>query len=385
MGTITRRDNGKYQVKIRRDGSSLSKTFKSFEDARRWERAREVELDHGVDFSAQLELRQITLGQLAQRWIEEILPDRPSARYEGPEVRRLLEDPISEKSLAHLTKADFRGLLKRLKTTLTARGTPPSPDTVIRKWSVFRTVINHIRDEWDYGHWPHPMKGIRLPKPSPWRIRRREPADIRRVVAAWHPSNRELVVGDDGSIGWRPFKDSRARGGCRNGYIRLIVRLSWETATRRSELLSVRVENIDFKKRELWLEQSATKNKEGRRVPLSAMAIKLIGRALRQPGRVQDEKLLFPVSLNAFKCAWRGIRKRARLTEADIRFHDGRREAISRGIDAGLSLPQVIGLSGHKDFRSLRRYCEPDLGIISAALDTRRARERSAKQAKAAA
>lgn len=52
MGTITRRKNGHYQVKIRRGGSSFSRAFQSLDDARRWERAREVDLDRGVDFRA---------------------------------------------------------------------------------------------------------------------------------------------------------------------------------------------------------------------------------------------------------------------------------------------------------------------------------------------
>lgn len=375
MGTITRRKNGHYQVKIRRDGSSLSKTFVCLDDARRWERAREVELDHGVDFSAHLELRRITLRELVQRWIDEVLPDRKSARYEGPEAEYLRNHRLSAKVLSNLAKADFRTLLAEMKGTPTVRGTLPSPDTIIRRWSVYRTIINYIRDEWDYGHWPHPMQGIRLPKPRPHRERRWESTDIRRLIAAWRISKRDLVIAGDGSISWRTFKNPRARGGCRNRYVPLIVRLAWETSSRRSELLSIRVENIRLDEKRLWLECSATKNGEGRWVPLTRVAVNLIQRAMRQPDRAEDEELLFPVTLNAFRCAWRILRRKARLTDADIRFHDGRREAISRGIDAGLSLPQIVALSGHKDLRSARRYFAPDLTAITDMIDSHRVRK----------
>lgn len=375
VGTITRRKNGHYQVKIRRDGSSLSKTFQCLEDARRWERAREVDIDRGVDFTTQLQLRNVTLRELLERWVDEVLPGRPSERYERPEILRLLDHPLTAKPLSRIVKADFRALLKKLEETHTIRGKPPSPDTVIRKWSVYRAAINYIRDEWDFGHWPHPMAGISLPAPSPPRDRRWEATDIRRLVAAWRISKRELVIADDGAVTWRPFADTRARGGCRNRYIPLIIRLAWETSARRSELLSIRVADIHLDQRRLRLARSATKNGEARWVPLTKVAINLIRRAMRQPGRSADEPLLFPVSVNAFKCGWRNIQRKARLTDADIRFHDGRREAISRGIDAGLTLPQVIALSGHKDLRAAKRYFAPDLLAITETIDAHRVRK----------
>ena len=45
-----------------------------------------------------------------------------------------------------------------------------------------------------------------------------------------------------------------------------------------------------------------------------------------------------------------------RANVEDLRFHDLRREAISRFFEKGLSIPEVALISGHKDVRMLFRY-----------------------------
>ena len=39
-----------------------------------------------------------------------------------------------------------------------------------------------------------------------------------------------------------------------------------------------------------------------------------------------------------------------------LRFHDLRHEAVSRFFEAGLSIPEVALMSGHRDTRMLMRY-----------------------------
>jgi integrase len=51
---------------------------------------------------------------------------------------------------------------------------------------------------------------------------------------------------------------------------------------------------------------------------------------------------------------WNRLVKRAGIQ--DLRFHDLRHEAVSRLFEAGLSVPEVALISGHKDYRMLARY-----------------------------
>ena len=42
----------------------------------------------------------------------------------------------------------------------------------------------------------------------------------------------------------------------------------------------------------------------------------------------------------------------------DLKFHDLRHESISRLFEAGMSIPQVMSISGHKTAGQLFRYIQ---------------------------
>ena len=129
-------------------------------------------------------------------------------------------------------------------------------------------------------------------------------------------------------------------------YLRPIVLLAVETAMRRGELLSLTWSNLDLDEQLAYLPE--TKNGEKRTVPLSPVAQDILNSLPRSAQKV------FPTSANAVRLAWERVKRRARI--ADLRFHDLRHEAISRLFEAGLSLPEVALISGHKDPRMLLRY-----------------------------
>ena len=66
---------------------------------------------------------------------------------------------------------------------------------------------------------------------------------------------------------------------------------------------------------------------------------------------------IFPVTANAVRLSWQRLRKRAGLP--DLRFHDLRHEAVSRLFEAGLSVPEVAMVSGHRTPAMLFRYTHP--------------------------
>jgi integrase len=68
----------------------------------------------------------------------------------------------------------------------------------------------------------------------------------------------------------------------------------------------------------------------------------------------RNNDLLFPLTANAVKLAWRRLARRTKLD--DLHFHDLRHEAISRFFEKGLSVPEVALISGHRDVRMLFRY-----------------------------
>jgi integrase len=115
---------------------------------------------------------------------------------------------------------------------------------------------------------------------------------------------------------------------------------------RRSEILSLRWENIDHEYAIATLPD--TKNGSKREVPLTAKAKQVLKSLSIQGDHV------FPTSDCAVRHAWDRLVKRAGIK--DLRFHDLRHEAVSSFFEMGLSVPEVALISGHKDYRMLARY-----------------------------
>jgi integrase len=105
----------------------------------------------------------------------------------------------------------------------------------------------------------------------------------------------------------------------RNTYIAPIVALTIETGLRRREVLELTWRNVDLHKGVAYI--PLTKTGVPRKIPLTPKAIPIISNLDR------DDERLFPITMNAFKLAWRRVQERAGLK--DLRFHDLRHEALA--------------------------------------------------------
>ena len=132
-----------------------------------------------------------------------------------------------------------------------------------------------------------------------------------------------------------------------NPHIWPIVVFAIETGMRRGEILGLTWDNIDLKRRTVFL--PLTKNGSSREIPLSTKAVCVL-----QQQRTRTDTHPFPVNSNAFRLAWDRLRGRAGIN--DLRFHDLRHEAISRFFEMKLTIPEVALISGHKDVKMLFRY-----------------------------
>lgn len=128
-----------------------------------------------------------------------------------------------------------------------------------------------------------------------------------------------------------------------------VVILAWETAMRRSEILSITPRMINANTRTVHLTQ--TKNGEARDVPLSPMAVKILGEQLEHK---RPEELLFPLEPHSVSTAFRRACLRAGVT--GVCFHSLRHTCITRYAEKGLNTVQLQCISGHKDITMLARY-----------------------------
>ncbi len=158
---------------------------------------------------------------------------------------------LARRSLAAVRSADVAKLRDEwLKTHKSA--------TVLRRLAVLSHVFTIARKEWGMEGLLNPVELIRKPQVSNARTRRistqaSSPADA---------SGAERRLGDE---------VERILAATGSDILPAIVRLAIETAMRRGEIVSLRWEHVDLKRRVAHL--PSTKNGSSRDVPLSSKAV----------------------------------------------------------------------------------------------------------------
>ena len=314
MATI-RKLRGKWQAQVRRKGMApRAKSFASKQDAERWARDLEAQLDRAGALPDTRLAEGTTLADVLTRYRDEITPKKRSAVSERARIAGILRRPICHRTLTVLSTAD-------LSSYRDGRLLEVAPATVVRELNLLSHAIDTARRDWGIHLVQNPCKLVRRPSPPRGRTRRLTGDEEQRL----------LVAADAGRV----------------AYLRPLITLAIETGMRRGELLGLEWKHVDLDTRVAHL--PLTKNGESRDVPLSTRAVDTL-KALQtgKGGRV------FVVAPNAVRLAWERLVRRAGL--ADLRLHDLRHEAVSRLFERGFNVVEVSSISGHKELRMLQRY-----------------------------
>ncbi|NUX98795.1 tyrosine-type recombinase/integrase [Paraburkholderia youngii] len=321
MGTITQRENGKWQVKIRRAGTkAISATFHTYEDAKAFERQQEHKVDKGV--LGQLDGTP-TLSQIITRYLTEVTPSKKGADSEEWRLKAIQRHWIGSTQVGKLTStivAKWRD--ERLQG---ADGRPVSGSTVNREMNLLHHVLETARKDWGIGTAVNPVSEVRRPKNNPSRDRR--------------------LTDEEKAVLLEACRDTR------KPYLPQIVELALETAMRQGEIVSLMIEQVDLKDSVVSLKAGATKTDEARTVPLSTRANAILKEAIgdRTEGRVWPG-----LTSEAVKKAF--IRARERAGIENVKFHDTRHDATTSFVELGLTDTEVMSITGHKTQSMMRRY-----------------------------
>ena len=347
MATITRRGDAQWQAKVRLSGfPTQSRTFLYKDDAERWARATERELETS-GFVDRREAERTTLGALLEQYRREITPHKKSAVIESVKIGVILKDPtlpgITMAALGSAAIAAWRD--RRLQVVTGA--------TVNRELDVLSTVINHARREWNI-HIENPVPLVRRPEKARARDRRLSAEEERYLLQA---------------LGNAPRKaDGTFAKAARNPWLVSVFRLAIESAMRRGELLALDWKHVDLKAQTAHLPD--TKNGDPRTVPLSTRAVAVL-KALPKP----HNGPVFPLTPMALRKGFTRAIERARQIHAadckaarrrpspsflaDVHFHDTRHEAASRLAEKLSNILELSAVTGHRDLRMLKRYYHP--------------------------
>ena len=326
MATISQRESGRWQAKVRRQGQSpLSRTFKTKVDAEAWARRLESEQERGV-WRDSTEAERVTLAEVLDRYERECTMLKKGSVQEASIVRILCDEPIAKLSMARIRSQDVAELRDAWLDADYA------PATVVRRLAVLSNAFNVARREWGMESLANPVELVSKPRIANARNRRVSDAEIDAICAA--TESLELPS---------------------------IVRLAVESAMRRGELCGLRWEHIDLGERTAHLPH--TKNGQSRDVPLSPSALEVL-RGL--PRRIDAR--VFGMARDSVTQAFDRATQRAGVD--DVVLHDLRHEAISR-LASTFQAHELAKITGHRDMRMLLRYYHPRAADLAKKMPSR--------------
>ncbi|MEQ1816795.1 MAG: site-specific integrase [Nitrosomonas sp.] len=317
MATITKTQSNTFKVQIRKAGiPAITKTYKTKADAQKWARLIESEMDRGIFINRQ-EADRITIGELIDRYIQEVTPLKRSAKNDKQRMLFLKKHfghfIVSQLQSKHI--ASYRD--KRL-----AEGKQGS--TIIKEIGSMSHLLDISIKDWGIPLVNNEATLVRKPKQARGRDRRLIDEEELTLLQTARNSKSPLLAP--------------------------IITLALETGMRLGELLSLEWNNIDLRKQTALL--PITKNGESRTVPLSKKAIETLRNI---PRKINDSRVFWTWKQpDSFENAWR--RMLGKTTIKNLRFHDLRHEACSRFFERGLNIMETAHISGHKTLQQLKRY-----------------------------
>lgn len=298
MATIVKK-KGKWFVQIRISfHKPIYKTFLSKIDAQRYARETErlIEIGQFVDTS---EASKTSLKQLLERYEREV-SSKKRTEQDPYLIRNICKFDFVTKMLTQINSSDiaeFRDA--RLKSV--------SASSVNRELSILSHCIDLAINEWKCYIRQNPVTpNLRL-KENPSRTRRLLPGEYEKLMQSCKLNY----------AFWCP-----------------IIDFAIHTGMRRGELLQITWDMVHLEKKFITLPPEITKTNKSRNVPLQPKAIQI----LKEMPRSINGKI-FPIGVKNFERSWNSICRRSGIK--GLRFHDLKREAISRLFEQGLSVSEV--------------------------------------------
>ena len=310
MGSIRKR-NYQWNAQVRIKGwRQISKTFPSKKLAQQWINETELKIRAKEHDSPRLE--SMTLSDACVLYGQTVSATHKGVRVELNRLRRIGSSPLGKVELHNLKSCQIQNYLD-------LRGQEVSAPTLRKEFLLLKRLLTVAITRWNVAIIEHPMRNLITPSSGQGRTRRVTQSEWQAIM-----------------------REARQQ---RNPLIASVIEFAYETGMRRSEILSLKSQNIDFKRQIAHL--SDTKNGTSRSVALTKRACTLLSEQMKL-------SRLFQVSESALQQAWQRIMRKTKVT--DLRFHDLRHEAISRFFEMGMSIAEVQSISGHKDIRQLFNY-----------------------------
>jgi|GEM_PF-53404 len=335
MATFTRLPSGRWRVQVRRKQLYASETFLRRDDARQWATATERRIDRGEAPVKRAAIDPTRFEHLVDLHIEDMCEVGKAPRRSKRFTLDALKMKLGKVRLKDLT----RERLIQFGKERAKEGA--GPVTLSADLGYLKLVLTHAAA----------VHGV---------VVKVEPVDLARVAL-----KRLGLVGKSRARDRRPTADEIKRlldhfDHNRRLLIPMgrIVRFAIASAMRQEEICHIRWSEVDVQQRVVLVrDRKDPREKDGNDqwVPLLDLtgldALRLI-RLQRKHWPRGDR--IFPYNSRSVGAAFRRTCKELKIP--NLHFHDLRHEATSRLFEAGLSIEQVALVTGHRDWKMLKRY-----------------------------
>jgi integrase len=336
MASFVQLPSGNWRAVVRRKARYVTETFRRKYDADSWALEMERRIDRGQVVARGARPQGLrTLADLIDLHIADMLEVRKPLRRSKAYTLELLRQKLGPTPFDRLTRDMLVNYGRR-------RGQDGAgPVTVSSELSYLNTIVTHASA----------VHGIAISK---------EPIELARVAL-----RRLGLIGKGRERDRRPtqaeldaliaYLDGNPRQVVPVGRI---IRFAVATAMRQSEIASIVWPDVDDRIRTILVrDRKDPRNKDGnhQRVPLIALTgYDAWGILQEQRFATTSVNRIFPYDGKSVGTAFR--RACRELSIDDLHFHDLRHEATSRLFEAGLSIEKVALVTGHRDWKMLRRY-----------------------------
>lgn len=327
MATIIKNGN-KYRAQVRKKGIYKTATFSTRTEANRWAYVIEAQIDAGEYNTTP----NILFSELIDKYLKEVTPTKRGQREERFRLLRIARSSLGSVALPELSKEHFRQWQnQRLKEVQEV--------SVARERATLSALMTKAL-EWDYLK-ENPLKTLEKVKTPPARTRRYSENEIDTLVfvSGYNPKQPPLLM---------------------QNRVGAAILFAIETAMRAGEITGLKWEHVNFAQRTAFLPK--TKNGHPRTVPLTTKAVEIL-KHLEQL-EPDKENSVFQLTSRSLDAIFRKLKRKANLHEADLHFHDTRREALTR-LAKYLSPMELAKVSGHRDLSILQNtYYNPDISEL---------------------
>lgn len=336
MASIRQLPSGRWQVQVRRKGRHASESFLRYDHAREWATAAEAQVDCGRTPSGRRARSVNTVGDLITLHIDDM---KDVGKSIGRSKSATLE--MLHRELGALKTVDLnRERLIRFGRDRAKAGA--GPVTLSQDIGAIKLIISHAAA----------VHGVEVSV---------EPVNLARIAL------RSLgLIGKGNERDRRPTEEElKALYGyfdCNPRQIipmSRIIKFAIASAMRQEEICRVTWGDLDLQKKLLLIrDRKDPREKKGnnQRIPLlNVSGYDALGLIEEQRSRRsnQDDRI-FPYFHKSAGTAFTRACKDLKII--DLHFHDLRHEGTSRLFEAGFAIQQVALVTGHKDWKMLRRY-----------------------------